>query len=640
MSLASENTTLPVRPVTIAFSGPDNVGKTKQIGILARRMGPAARATGPLDSYDPRWHSIKAMGMGAWWFERGPIEEVADVLAGSYLERSRRLTDEPVRLMDRGIPMLDASLAATVAVRERLTPNEAADRGRELLEPYAGDLRAAEAAEHGIVLLHDEDPVTGTARALSHERHVTPAYADYQRHLHLQMHRLVHEGRWAHTVVIGERRVLAVQDEVRRLLHPLTPHMPPRALSGVQVIALGGLSESGKSTAGEYLRVRHGHARLKIGYLLEDAARRADVADPYEIPAVVRAELLVDALDRFCAAHHFLDRVTIESLHEYDVTAELRRMLGEQLIVAYLDAAPEARGQRGTAGPGDVAERDTVKAARGADRIAGLAHEVIDNNGNRLRLERRLDAIALAGRWPLREPARVPVNTLGLPVHLESYLSELLDRTTVQQPPVIDLLAVTGSGARGKYQHGWSDLDVFVIAEHDGISGLRQALAALEAGLDDVKLGLTVLTRDECRAAAVTSRLLHVLALIGSGALVPLWCRPGLTLPVPDLATDVTASVRAGVQAAIEIRRQFLKGAPDLRALFKITALLAKVMLRFEDIECAADDDALAVLLARVPAADAGLPRQARHSRMKTIELADLVLGHWLSTVAQPAPAR
>ncbi|MFZ4237337.1 nucleotidyltransferase domain-containing protein [Streptomyces murinus] len=640
MSLASENTTTPVRPVTIAFSGPDNVGKTKQIGILARRMGPAARAPGPLDSYDRRWDSIKAMGMGAWWFERGPIEEVADVLAGSYLERSRRLTDEPVRLVDRGIPMLEASLAATVAVRERLTPDEAADRGRTLLEPYADELRAAEAAEHGIVLLHDEDPVTGAARSLSHERHATPAYADYQRHLHLQMHRLVHEGRWAHTVMVGERRVLAVQDEIRRLLHPLTPHMPPRALPGVQVIALGGLSESGKSTTGEYLRVRHGHARLKIGYLLEDAARRAGVADPYEIPAVVRAELLVDALDRFCAAHHFLDRVTIESLHEYDVTVELRRMLGDQLIVAYLDATPEARGARGTAGPGDVAERDTVKAARGADRIAGLAHEVIDNNGNRLRLERRLDAITLAGRWPLREPASVPVNTLGLPVHLESYLSELLDRTTVQQPPVIDLLAVTGSGARGKYQHGWSDLDVFVIAEQDGIGGLRQALAALEAGLDDVKLGLTVLTRDECRTAAVTSRLLHVLALIGSGALVPLWCRPGLTLPVPDMARDVTASVRAGVQAAIEIRRQFLKGAPDLRALFKITALLAKVMLRFEDIECAADDDALAVFLARDPAADAGLPRQARHSRVKAIELADLVLGHWLSAVAQSAPAR
>lgn len=636
MSISPEQDPTPSQPVTIAISGPDNVGKTKQIGILARRLGSAAHATGRLDDYDPRWDGIKATGMGAWWFERGPIEEVADVLASSYLERSRRPAAAPVRLMDRGMPMLEASLAATVAVRERLSPDEAADRARKLLDAYASDVRAAEAAEHGTVLLHDDDPVIGTSRSLSHERHVTPTYADYQRHLHLQMHRLIAEGRWAETIVVGERRVMAVQDEIRQRLHPVAPLVPPRALPGVRVIALGGMSESGKSTAGEYLRVRHGYARLKIGYLIEDAAQRAGTADPYELPAVVRAELLVDGLDRYCAAHHFLDHVTIESLHDQDATAELRRMLGEQLTVVYVDATPEVRAERGTAGPEDVVERDAVKARRGAAGIASLAQEVIDNNHTRLHLERRLDGIALARRWPLRRPATTPVNTLGLPVHLESYLSELLDRTTVQTPPVIDLLAVTGSGARGKYQHGWSDLDVFVVAEQDGLPRLRQALAELEAELAGVKLGLTVLTQDECRTGAVTSRLLHVLMLIGSGSLVPLWCRPGLALPAPDAAGDVAASVEAGVQAAIEIRRQLLKGAPDLRALFKITALLAKVMLRFEGTERASDDDALGVFLDREPATSADLRRQAREDREKAVELANIVLGHWLATLALP----
>ncbi|MER5641589.1 nucleotidyltransferase domain-containing protein [Kitasatospora sp. NPDC002227] len=637
MSIAPEHSHTTTRPVTIAFSGPDNVGKTKQIGILARRVGPAAQATGRLDDCDPRWDTIKAMGMGTWWFERGSIGEVADVLAHSYLERSRRAATAAVRLMDRGIPMLEASLAATVAVRERLlSVEEAADRARVLLEPFAADLRAAEAAEHGIVLLHDEDLVIGTARSLSHEHHVTPTYADYQRHLHLHLHRLADEGRWATTIVVGERRVMAVQDEIRRHLHPLTPLVPSGALAGVRVVALGGMSESGKSTAGEYLRTRHEYARLKIGYLIEDAAHRAGIADPYGIPAVVRAELLVDGLDRYCAAHHFLDQVTIESLHDQDATAELRRMLGSQLNVVYLDASPEVRAERGTAGPDDVVERDAVKARRGAAQVASLAHEVIDNNGSRLHLERRLDGIALAHRWPLREPTTVPVNALGLPVHLESYLSELLDRTTLQQPPVIDLLAVTGSGARGKYQHGWSDLDVFVVADQDSTPKLRQALAELEAELGGVKLGLTVLTSDECRTGAVTSRLLHVLALIGSGALAPLWCRPGLALPAPDAATDIAASVEAGVQAAVEIRRQLLKGAPDLRALFKITALLAKVMLRFEGTECSSDDDALAVFLERDPAAGAALRREAREDRDRAVELATTVLGHWLATFALP----
>ncbi|MFE0644653.1 nucleotidyltransferase domain-containing protein [Streptomyces sp. NPDC058877] len=630
MSSPYSSDTYPL-PVSVAFSGPDNTGKTKQIGILARRMGPAATSAGPLDHYDPRWAAIKAGGMARWWFETGPMEEVADVLATSYLERSRHPFSAPVRLLDRGIPMLEASVAATAAVREDLDAEQAADRARILLAPYTTDLRAAEEDEHALVLLHCDDPEEGTRRSLAHEATVTDTYAAYQRHLHEQINRLVDDGRFPMAIRIGDRPTVAVQDEVRRLLAPLHPDVPGRALAGVHVTALGGMSESGKSTAGEYLRTQHGHARLKIGYLIEDAAGRAGIHDPYKLGPVVQAELIVDALDRFCQAHHFLDSVSIESLHDVDSTVELARMLGPQLTIAYLDASEATRTRRGTAGAQDVADRDLLKSARGADKIAPLAHEVIANDGPRLELERRLDCIALGRRWPEHQPSTMPVNALGLPVHLESYLAEFLDRTTGLRP-LIDLLVVTGSGARGKYQHGWSDLDVLVIADASSLSEMRQILADLEAELGGVKLGMTVLTRAECRAGAVTSRLLHVLALIGSGALVPLWSTPGLALPAPDAATDVAVSLRDGIQAAIEIRRQLLKGTPDLRALYKVTALLAKIQLRFSGIECPSDGDALIVLL-DAKQQDTGLVATARTDRPDAEALARLVLQAWLDTL-------
>ncbi|MFF5473162.1 nucleotidyltransferase domain-containing protein [Streptomyces achromogenes] len=632
MSTPSNSDTYPL-PVSVAFSGPDNTGKTKQIGILARRMGPAAASAGPLDHYDPRWSAIKAGGMARWWFETGPVEEVADVLATSYLERSRHPFSAPVRLLDRGIPMLEASVAATVAVREDLGAEQATDRARHLLSSYGTDLRVAEEGEHALVLLHCDDPEEGTRRSLAHEITVTEVYAAYQRRLHEQINRLVGDGRFPMVIRIGDRPTVAVQDEVRRLLAPLHPKVPGRALAGVHVTALGGMSESGKSTAGEYLRTQHGHARLKVGYLIEDAAGRAGNHDPYRLGPVVRAELIVDALDRYCQAHHFLDSVSIESLHDFDSTAELARMLGPQLTIVYLDASEATRARRGTAGALDVVDRDLVKAARGADRIVSLAHEVIANDGPRLKLERRLDRIVLDRRWPEHQPSTMPVNALGLPVNLESYLAEFLDRTTGLRP-LIDLLVVTGSGARGKYQHGWSDLDVLVVADTSSLDELRQILADLEAELGGVKLGMTVLTRAECRAGAVTSRLLHVLALIGSGALVPLWATPGLALPAPDAATDITASLRDGIQAAIEIRRQFLKGTPDLRALYKIAALLAKIQLRFSGIECPSDNDALTVLL-DATRQDTSLVRTARTDRPAAETLARLVLQAWLDTLPE-----
>ncbi|MFD3563438.1 nucleotidyltransferase domain-containing protein [Streptomyces sp. NPDC058686] len=620
--------------VTVALSGADNTGKTKQLGILARRVGSAARLAGPLDAYDARWAAVKELGMGIWWFESGMVKEVADVLASSYLERSRCPGREvSLRLMDRGLPMLEASLAATVAVREHLTPEQAADRARVLLEPYAEDLKAAESRERGILLLHDQDPEVGTACALSHEKSVTPTYADYQRQLHLQIHRLVAEDRFADVIVVNGRPVAAVQDDLRHRLHPHSPSVPAGCLPGVSVVALGGMSESGKSTAGEYLRTRHGYARLKIGYLIDDAAHRAGVADPYAIAPVVRAELLLDGLDRYAAAHHFHTRLTLESLHEFEVTAELRRVLGSQLSVAYVQTDAGLRARRGTAGPRDVAVRDVVKASRGAEGIRTIADAVVDNNGSRLALERRLDRIALDSAWPAIAPATTPVNMLGLPVALETFLTALLERTTSRREPLIDLLAVTGSGARGKYQHGWSDLDLLVIAEPDRTTELHQAVTGIQNELGEVKLGLTVLSQAECLAGAVTSRLLHVLTLLGDGSLLPLWTRPGLTIPAPPHADDVAASLEAGVQSAVEIRRQLLKGTPDLRALYKVTALLAKVLLRFEDIEQSGDDNALSVFVQRASEAASDLPVKARTDRAAAQELAQLVLSHWLNTM-------
>ncbi|MFE7130930.1 NUDIX domain-containing protein [Streptomyces sp. NPDC057638] len=62
---------------TIAFNGPDNTGKSKHIGVLARRIGTGAHPTGPLHAHDRRWAAITSMGMSTWWFDRAPVEEVA-----------------------------------------------------------------------------------------------------------------------------------------------------------------------------------------------------------------------------------------------------------------------------------------------------------------------------------------------------------------------------------------------------------------------------------------------------------------------------------------------------------------------------------------------------------------------------------
>ncbi|HVB43261.1 MAG TPA: hypothetical protein VNF47_11220 [Streptosporangiaceae bacterium] len=628
--------------VTVAVSGPDNVGKSTQIRLLACERGVAK--AGSLDAHDPRWEDARAGGLADWWFGRAAIEEVVDVLARSYLARSATtVTTGAVQLVDRGMPMLEASVVATAAVRELLGYEAAVQRARELLASYRDEMDRAGAGEWGVLLLHAAEPEAGTARVLAREREVTQRYAAYQRVLNEHLHALAGAGRFARTIVVGDQPILDVQHELRVLLRDrLGLSVPGLALHEVHVTALGGLSESGKSTAGAYLATRHGYARLKIGYLLEVAAARCGIADVYALDEVGIAELLVLGLEMYCAAHHFQRHVSIESLHRAGVTVELAKLLGDHLMVVYLDAASGVREARSTAGPADVRERDAVKRSRGAERIRELADVVIDNNGPRLALCRTLDSIAASSRWRRAVPRRIAVADLGLPSRLAAYLDALLARMADPAAPLASLLAVTGSGARGKYQHGWSDLDVLAVAEQDVLGSLRAVLGELAGQLGGVKLGFTILSAAECAAGAVTPRLLHTFRLIGTGVLPVLWHAENLALPRPDQETDAFASLADGVAAAIEIRRQLLRPELDLRSLYKVTALVAKVGLRAEGEEHPGDTEAFHAILDRFPASftslTAGVVAAARHEDQAAVQLAHAVLAWWLDTLPAARP--
>jgi hypothetical protein len=158
---------------------------------------------------------------------------------------------------------------------------------------------------------------------------------------------------------------------------------------------------------------------------------------------------------------------------------------------------------------------------------------VVDNNGPRLALYRALDTSAASRRWPQATPQQATFADLDLPSCLAAYLDALLARVADSVAPLASLLAVTGSGARGQYQHGWSDLDVLAVTGPDKLGRLRMVLAELAGQLGGVKVGFTVVSEAECAAGAVTPRLLHTLALIGAGHLPALWHDGTLACRVP-----------------------------------------------------------------------------------------------------------
>lgn len=94
--------------------------------------------------------------------------------------------------------------------------------------------------------------------------------------------------------------------------------------------------------------------------------------------------------------------------------------------------------------------------------------------------------------------------------------------------------------------------------------------------------------------------------------------------------------------AAIEIRRQLLRTRLDLRSLYKVTALAAKVGLRADGEEHPGDTEALHALVRRFPVSftglDPGVVAAARHDEQAATRLAHAVLAWWLAMLPAAGP--
>lgn len=566
-------------PRAVSLCGADNVGKTTALDWLAV-AAPGSHLAGSINQWDPRWATVAGTTFSQWWFVDSTTPEHVELMMTSH--RARRAGSAALAWEDRGEPMLLATCAATCAVKDDLAPADALAAVTVLARQWAAEARD----ELHILLRHtDTGPAAEATLALGRDPHPPGSwYTAYQRALAEILDLQTAAGAYDAVVVRGDASVLQVQRQLRDIL--TARGIPVRPLPGSapqRVWALGGMSESGKSTTGELLAAEHDTTRLKIGWLLQNAALRAGVENPY-LAWTDRAQgaALAEEILLFCAGNK-VERVCVESLHRVESTRQLRQLLGPICQIVYLDAGPAIRTARAVEDPAALAARDVEKAGRGADRIAAIADVVLDNSGS-------LAALKLA--LPVLTPARTsPAPAAGwAPVTCRTWLEEVREHLVDDDTA---LLLATGSTGAATWLPGWSDADLLLVRDGFALPWLRSVPGALpDSG--GVKVGLTMLSTAELAAGRVPPRVVHALRAATDGTGI-LHRRAGYLLPFPDAAADDRAA-RGELGLVLMTTRRLLAAArTDVRALHKHLVLLAKILLRANGIDL---DDADAVLTA------------------------------------------
>ncbi|WP_405643992.1 DUF4254 domain-containing protein [Streptomyces uncialis] len=376
-----------------------------------------------------------------------------------------------------------------------------------------------------------------------------------------------------------------------------------------RVLAFGGLSECGKSTSAEFVQRTCGAQRLKIGFLLRQAAHREGLADPYALSARRQAELLLGELNRFADAHVDTRLFTIESVHDDASIVELKQLMGDTLQIVYLDASFAIRVERSGTQAQAVAAKDEVKMSRGAHQVAALADHVIDNTRSIAALRARLRRIAAP---PTVTALRVATPYgLGLPAAVASATADFTDAVRAYGPGV-RLVALTGSPGEGSWIAGWSDLDLLVIAEHEALGRVHEALEQYRTALAGAaSLGPTLVTPGELTARRLTPRLAFVLHQLQQGSPV-LHAAPDLELPTISRDELALAAVRELPQVILTMRRLRADVGPaTLRQLYKHLVLACRLLLR-EHNQWESGPDRILTAASRMPGlADLSVPSLA-----------------------------
>lgn len=375
--------------VIISLNGSDGAGKTTQINLLYNKNPYFIDKIGGLENYYP-FKQVK--NDRDWWFVKSSPEEFCDVIYASISERSRDIKKsvKPVILIDKGLFTFDARILSTLMIK-----GLSEESARKLMNEYKKKYNINIEEEMNIFLtlggIEEQQEIQeqrGKYDDFDQER--LSIYKKYQLLQYLEISKQIHND--AYIIVDATDSIEKINLKLNELIKIAMEKQIKIPDVKKQIIGIGGLSESGKSSSGRILMHEHDIPNLKFNYINDIICQRygLDYSDLFKNDTSMIGTLVIDEITTLLERMYYWDIISFESLHNFGLTSRMKEICPNNFNIIFIKTSKDKRVNRNAfelntsfnESLKQVDNKDKTKISRGASRIENIADYIIENDGS------------------------------------------------------------------------------------------------------------------------------------------------------------------------------------------------------------------------------------------------------------------
>lgn len=371
--------------VILAFNGLNEDDIETQMNMICISNPSLSEKIDSIFNYYP----LKKINNKEKWIIDSLPNEICDVIYESIKQREEDLkrSMKPIKVINKGIKFFDAMILSLLIIKG-LTEKEAIWYIKQAKDKYFAE--SANRLEININLIN-YDKVDKDKNEKSQER----LFEKYSLLLKKYLYSDTLNGDLQNiNLTISDNEINCKIDKLIEESLEKQISKPDRLK---QIIAIGGLSESGKSSTGRFLLEKYNIPNFKFNYINNVVKKTYGISEDQNLfknNVRIIAILVINEILSLLKIMYYWDMVSFESLHDFKLTEKMKSIIPENFNILFLKTSKENRINRNIKDVGslkqskeEVEKKDKVKISRGAAEIEKIADYIIENNKNLDNLE-------------------------------------------------------------------------------------------------------------------------------------------------------------------------------------------------------------------------------------------------------------